>query len=211
MADRLSVYNAVLVILGNRTLASITENRPERLSLDRVWNDTLEYLLDGALWKFALRTEELQVSDTATSQFGYQFVCELPDDYVRIYRICDNERFRPTLIDFSIEGDFIFTDCAPLYLMYVSDADDCGSDPGKWSPAFVKAFTDELALRAAPGMTSAGAPKIAELEKKAKRSFYIAKSRDSVNQPEAFLPAGRLVRARSGWQRINNMRRTPYQ
>lgn len=211
MADKLSVFNSVLVKLGQRPLLSMTDQRPEQRAIDRVYDATVAKLLEGALWKFASRTDEMQQSDTAVSNFGYQFVYEKPEDYVRIIRISDNQRLRPTLIDFLVEGDYIFTDCTPLYLQYVSKDTAYGMDVGKWTPSFVDALVDELAFRTAPLLTGANVQKIEQLEKEAKRTFYIAKGRDAVNQPEGWMPPGRLVRARSGWQRINNMRRTPYQ
>ena len=210
MSDRLSVYNAALVLLGNQPLLTLSDNVASRRALDRVWDETLAFMIEGAFWKFACRTDELQTSDTATSQFGYNYVYELPEDYVRIVRISDNNRMRPTLIDFLIEAGFLFCDCTPLYLQYVSNDAAYGYDTGKWPPSFVRALSDELALRAAPHLTGGAAPQIQALAAQAKKSFYIAKGRDAVNQPEAWAPAGRLVRARAGWMRINAQRRTPY-
>ena len=211
MPDKLEVMNRVLIKLGQRPLSSLSDSRPEQRAIDRVYDSAVQKLIEGAFWKFASKSSELQQSDTAATQFGYQFAYELPEDYVRIIRICDNERFRPTLIDFLIENGYIFCDCSPLYLQYVSNDETHGYDPGNWPASFADAVVDELAYRTAPFLAGAGAQKIEQLEKEAKRSFYIAKGRDCVNQPESFMPAGRLVRARSGWQRINNMRRTPYQ
>ena len=211
MPDKLEMFNRCLVKLGQRPLSALTDSRPEQRAIDRVYDSTVQRLLEGGLWKFAARSDELQQSDTATSQFGYNFVYELPADYVRIIRISDNNRFRPTLIDFLVESGFIFCDCSPLYFQYVSNDPAYGYDPGKWPASFSDALVDELAFRVAPALSGAGIQKIEQLEKEAKRSFYIAKGRDCVNQPESWMPVGRLVRARSGWQRINNMRRTPYQ
>ena len=211
MSDKLEITNRVLIKLGQRPLSALTDYRPEQRAIDRVYDSAVQRLIEGAFWKFASKSQELQQSDTAATQFGYQFAYELPEDYVRIIRICDNERFRPTLIDFLIENGYIFCDCTPLYLQYVSNDETHGYDPGKWPASFADAVVDEIAYRTAPFLAGASAQKIEQLEKEAKRSFYVAKGRDSVNQPESFMPAGRLVRARSGWQRINNMRRTPYQ
>ena len=211
MADKLEIFSRTLVKLGQRPLLSLTDNRPEQRAIDRVYDSTLQRLIEGALWKFASKSVEMQTADTAATQFGYQFAYELPEDYSRIIRICDNNRFRPTLIDFLIENGYIFCDCQPLYLQYVSNDTTHGYDPGNWPASFADAVVDELAYRTAPFLAGAGVQKIEQLEKEAKRSFYIAKGRDAVNNPESWMPPGRLVRARSGWQRINSMRRTPYQ
>ena len=211
MADKLDIYNRVLVKLGQRPLLTLNDQRPEQRAIDRVYDGAVQRMLEGAFWKFASRSDELQQSNTATSNFGYQFVYELPEDYVRIVRISDNNRFRPTLVDFLVEEHCIFCDCTPLYLQYVSNDPAYGYNVGRWPASFADALVDELALRTAPYLQGAGIQKIEQLEKEAKRTFYIAKGRDAVNQPESWAPPGRLVRARAGWQRINSMRRTPYQ
>ena len=211
MPDKLEIFSRVLVKLGQRPLLSLTDQRPEQRAIDRVYDSAVQKLIEGAMWKFASRSDELQPSDTVTSQFGYNYVYELPTDYVRIIRISDNNRFRPTLIDFLIENGYLFADCNPLYLQYVSNDSTHGYDPGQWTASFADAVVDEIAFRAAPALTGASVQKLEQLEKEAKRTFYMAKGRDAVNQPESWMPVGRLVRARSGWQRINSMRRTPYQ
>jgi hypothetical protein len=210
MADKLDIFSRTLVKCGQRPLLSLSDARPEQRAIDRVYDSAVEKLIEGALWKFAARTDELQPSATVTSNFGYQYVYEQPEDYVRIIRICDNERLRPTLRDFMLEGEFIYADCNPLYLQYVSDDPRHGYDVGKWTPSFTDALVDELVVRTAPFLMNADVQKIEQLEKQAKRSFYVAKGRDAVNQPECWTPPGRLVRARSGGTRINNMRASGY-
>ena len=192
MPTKLDVFNACLVKLGQRPLLSLTDQRPEQRAIDRVYDACLARMIEGALWKFASRSDELQTSDTAKSQFGYNYVYELPQDFVRIIRICDNNRFRPTLIDFLLENGWLYADCIPLYLQYVSNDPAYGYNPGLWTASFTDAFVDELAFRTAPYLQGAGAQKIEQLEKEAKRTFYIAKGRDAVNQPESWAPPGRL-------------------
>jgi hypothetical protein len=210
LATKLEAYNGALVLLGARTLNTTSDSRTERYSLDRVWSQTLDYMLEAGLWNFAARTDELGSSDTVETYFGYEYVFEKPDDYIRIMEISENERFSPTLEDFAEEGDYILADCDPMYIKYVSNSTEYGADPGKWSASFTAAFIDELAYRTAPQITSAGAAKVDWLEKKRRRSLYYAKGKDAVNQPRAELPAGRLIKARSGTRFTNTMRRTPY-
>lgn len=193
---KLEVYNSALVLLKERTLASLSEARTERRTLDRVWNQTVAYMLEGGLWNFATRTDEWQPSDTQTSEFGYLYVYEKPEDYVRLIKIADNDRLRPTLSDFSEEGDVILSDCSPMYVSYVSNGNTYGGDVGKWSPSFATALVDELAYRAAPQIASIGLDMRDWLEKKRRRSMAAAKGKDAVNQPTSELPFGRLMRSR---------------
>ncbi len=210
MATKLEVYNNVLTLLGARTLATVSDARSERRSLDRVYDPALQYLIEAALWHFAAVTHELSPSDTTTSEFGYNYVYEKPDDYVRIIKISDNERFTPTLEDYSEELDFFLCDAQPIWLQYVSNDITAGADPGKWSASFTAAFVDELAYRAATQIAGVSVATKDWLEKKRRRSLYYAKGKSAVNQAMGHLPIGRLIRSRAGSQGVNKMRRTPY-
>lgn len=210
MATKLEVYNGALTLLGARTLLTVTDNRTERRTLDAVYAQTFDFMIEAAMWHFAARSEELSPSDTQTSNFGWQYVYEKPDDYIRLILICDNERFTPTLESYSDEGDYFLADCSLLYIQYVSDDINYGADPGKWSASFVTAFQDELAYRAAPQMQNVPANLRDWLVKKKRQSLYYAKGKSAVNSPRSDLPVGRLVRARAGNRYINAMRRTPY-
>ena len=60
MTDKLSIYNGALSILGERRLASLTENREPRYKLDDVWdNNFVRRLLQMGQWQFAQRTVQL--------------------------------------------------------------------------------------------------------------------------------------------------------
>jgi hypothetical protein len=200
----------VLVKLGQRPLLSLNDQRPEQRSIDRVYDSAVRYMIESALWKFASQSVQLFPAPGVWARGGLNYSYQLPEDYVRIIRISDNNRFRPTLVDFCIENGFIFCDCVPLYLQYVSNDIHHGYNLGIWPASFSDALVDELAVRTAPGLTGAGVPKLEELKKDAKRSFYISKARDAFNQPEGWPPPGRLVRARAVWRRINSQGRTPY-
>lgn len=210
MATKLEVYNGALILLGARTLLTLTDNRTERRSLDSVWDQTLKFMIEAAIWHFAARTEEISASDTQDSAFGWEYVFEKPEDYVRIISISDNDRLTPTLQYYADEGDYFLADCDPIYLQYVSDDINHGADPGKWSASFSTAFMDELAYRVAPQMANVSLQTRDWLAKKKRQSLYYAKGKSAVNQPRAELPVGRLVRARAGSRGDNAMRRTPY-
>jgi hypothetical protein len=211
VATKLSVYNRALLALKSRRLANLTENRSERRDLDEVWSETLDWLLERALWNFAAPAIEMTPTADAETQFGYQYVFDKPEDYLRIVRIAANERFQPTLSDFEIAGDFVFSDVSPMWLQYVSKDPAYGRDPGKWPPSFAEALAMELAWRAGPHICSMSAQDKDTLNKDRKKALGEAKSSDAVNQPMAILPSGRLVQARTGRRNsYNNMRRTPY-
>jgi hypothetical protein len=208
MATKIKLYNEALILLGSRTLAALTDVRAERRTLDSVYDSTIEYMLDSGIWNFALRPIELDESDDVESLFGWQYVFEKPEDYVRLSKISDNETLAPTLEDFGEEGDYLLANCKPLYLQYVSDDVAYGRDLGKWTPSFETAFIDELAFRASPQIQHVPLQTRDWLAKKKKISLSTARSRDSVNQPISHLPTGRLVRARMGSRWTNQSRRS---
>jgi hypothetical protein len=199
LATRIQVYNDVLFKLKTRRLASLTDDRPERKTLDEAWDGALDYMLEAGLWNFASRTEELQSSDSITPNFGYTYVFEKPEDYVRIIKISDIDTLTPTLDDFGEEGDYFLAWVDPLYLQYVSDGDDYGGDPGKWTASFTRALVLELAYRVAGHVTSAGEDAMKLLNQERERAIAYAKGKDVVNQPFVRLPPGRLTRSRAGY------------
>lgn len=211
MATKLTVYNRALLALKSRRLSSLTENRAERRDLDAVWDEVLTWMLEQGLWNFATAPEEWTPSATAESQFGYQYVYEKPDDYVRLVSISANERFNPTLSDFAEEGDYFLSDVSPMWVRFVSSDTTKGRDPGKWKPAFAEAMALELAWRAGPHICSLSGQDKDDLRKDKKAALSKAKASDAVNQPMSILPVGRLVQSRNGRRNAyNNMRRTPY-
>lgn len=211
MADKLTLYNLALgTHLDTRPLRALTDARTERRALDAVYPEALQWMLEQGMWNFAARSDEWPSSDTAVSNFGYQYAFEKPDDYVRLIKISDNENLLPTLDDFSEEGDFFFAWMDPIYVQYVSNDLEYGADPGKWKPAFIAAFAAELAWRAQGGCKPLSTADKDALRKLKLRLLQNSQSKDVVNQPMAELPTGRLVRARGGRGNYNRMRRTPY-
>jgi hypothetical protein len=210
--DKLGVYNGALsTYLDTRPLKTLSDSRAERRALDGAYDETLKWMLEQAMWNFATKAEQWMSSDTATPEFGYRFFFEKPDDYVRLVKISADERFGATLSDFSEEGDFFAADADPIYVMFVSDAIDAGSDPGKWGTAFAAAFEAELAWRARGGVKPLAVAEVEALQKIKRRLMNDAKTKDVVNQPFTELAPGRLVRSRFGGAGYNKMRRTPYQ
>lgn len=197
MTTRIEVYNGALIKLGERRLATLSDNRPERRTLDALWADTMAYMIEAAMWNWASRTEELQPSDTVTPNFGYTYAFEKPDDYVRIVKISDNDTLVPTLEDFMEEGDYFFAWSDPLYLQYISNDTLYGADPGKWTASFTRAFVLELAYRASP-QVGANAKVQEMLFKEKKDALLYAKGKDVVNQAMSVLPPGRLTSSRRG-------------
>jgi len=210
LATKIDIYNGALGLLGARPLATLSDNRAERRALDAAYGPTFDFMIESGMWHFASVSNELTSSDTVATNFGYQYAYEKPDDYVRLIKIGDNERFIPTLEDYDEEGDFFLCDSQPIWVQYVSSSIEAGGDVGKWAASFATAFMDELAYRAGPQIASVPLQTKDWLEKKKKKSLWNARAKSAVNQMRGQLPECRLVRARAGTRYINAMRRTPY-
>ena len=68
MADKLEIYRGALRLLGPHEIASLAENRPERLKLDEAWAPAVTYMLEKGLWNFAIRT--MKVSANVGASYG---------------------------------------------------------------------------------------------------------------------------------------------
>ena len=111
MADKLTIYNGALNIIGERRLATLTENRETRFKLDDIWdNDFLNRVLQMGQWNFAARSAKIPASTTITPTFGFEFAFPTPFDFVRTMRIAFGG-------DFSL-WPFIFPEMAEHYLAY---------------------------------------------------------------------------------------------
>jgi hypothetical protein len=210
LSTKLDVYNQTLLTIGSRSIATLSDNRVERRTLDAVYAPSLAFMLEAAMWPFAARSIEIDASDTVESNFGWEYVFEKPDDYVRLIKISDNENMSITLEPFDEESDYFLANATPLYIQYVSNDVNYGGDPGKWPETFATALSDEMAFRAAPQITHTPQNTRDFLLRNKRLSLINAKTKASVNQSVSRMPQGRLVTSRGGGGRVNGQRRTPY-
>lgn len=198
MTTRLDRYNKTLLELGERKLASLTENRAPRRILDEAWDDDfVNYCLESGLWNFAIRTAELTYEPSIEPDFGYQRAFARPDDFVRLAGIASDEYFSNPLTQYSDEAGYWFSDLDTIYVRYVSNDSQYGNDLSLWPSSFSRWFSIELAARTCEAITGS-ASKVDVLEKKSKKFLMEARSKDAMNEGASFPPAGRWVRSRRG-------------
>ena len=196
--------NAALLLLGERTLASVSEDREPRRVLDTLWTPCVTHCLENGLWKFAMRGSELSASEDVEPTFGPAYAFEKPDDFVQLYAISVSETFDPPHLNYLEEGDYWYADDDTLYIRYVSDDAEWGLDLGKWPESFSHFVSCRLARLAAKRITSSGTD-TQDLERQERLARVAARAKDAMRQPPAFPPAGDWSRARSGggdsWRR----------
>jgi hypothetical protein len=200
---QLGLYNDALGHVGERKLASLSENREPRRLLDAAWTTAKDYCLEQGLWNFALRTARLDSAPEIEPDFGYRKGFERPDDYIRLAYLCQDEYFKVPLLDYQSESNYWFADLDPIYLRYVSNDDHYGGDFSLWPTSFTFWVGLYLAWRIAPKLVQSENA-VALLDKKARSALIDAQSKDAMSEPTRFPPTGAWNASRNGRVGLRN-------
>lgn len=209
---QLSIYNAALGFLGERSLVATTDNVESRRVLDGYWTHARDYCLQQGHWRFAKKRELLTPSLTEIPTFGYTNAFAKPTNFVRLSEMCADEYFNSPVTQFDERGGFFYSDLEELYIGYVSNHTTLGYDFDLWPETFTLFVTLYLA--------SLAAPRIAP-EKKAEtiqapgnigliEAKYNALSKDAVAGGTQFLPPGNWVSSRRNRLGPRNSRTSLY-
>ncbi len=200
MTDKLSLYKGTLRVLGERPIASLTEDRPPRHTLDDIWDSgIIDLALQAGFWHFAMRTIQIEYTGDFTPPFGYQRAFEKPADWIRTAAISLDDYFNTPLNRFADEAGYWFADQDTLYIKFISNREDFGGDIGKWPINFCRYFETLMAAEAAERITQNRVKK-GDLVQIAESLATKARSTDAMNQPVSFPPRGNWATARMrGW------------
>jgi len=195
-STQLGLYNAALRAVGERRLASLTENREPRRLLDEIWNDdAIEACLEMGQWKFACRISSLTYSPSIEPDFGYRYAFDKPADHIRTVAFCRDEYFKTPLIEYNQSANYWFCDLQAVYVQYVSSDSAYGGDLSLWPKSFdtlVAAFlARDLGRRMKNGSDQA------VLKKEFDDALTEAKSLCAMEGPTQFPAAGSWVQSRS--------------
>jgi hypothetical protein len=136
MTDKLSLYNGALRKLGERRLASLSEDRAPRRYLDDAWDDgAITYCLEQGNWTFATRSQKLDPSTSLIPDFGYKYAFEKGTDWLSTVAICSDEYYKNGL-QYSEEAGIIYCDWNEIYVKFVSNDELYGMNFALWSKAF---------------------------------------------------------------------------
>jgi hypothetical protein len=196
--SKLKLYNGALLIAGERELASLSEERASRRDLDLVYDDGgVRFCLEQAQWKFAMRTVMIDYSSSIEPDFGYRRAFDKPTDWVITSAVCSDEFFNSPLTQYADETGFWFSDLDTIYVRYVSDDVDYGSDLSLWPATFTEFVKAYFASKCIRKWTS-DENKALDVQKYAGRMLSIAKNKDAMAGPASFPPQGAWVRSRTG-------------
>lgn len=201
--NRLALYNGALALLGERSLSSLTESVESRRLLDEIWtrgNGADRAVLEQGLWNFAIKTLKIDYDAAVTSQFGFRRAFGKPTDWVRTVSMCSDEYFYNPLNgrEFIDERGYWWADLDALYVRYVSDASDYGTDLSLWPETMTLYAHAYLAREIAPRLKSSMTD---DLEKLARRRLKDARSKDAMNEGTGIPPLGSWAQARYGNRR----------
>lgn len=204
--DRLKIYNGALQIIGERRLASLTENVKPRHELDAVWNDGgVQFCLEQAQWNFAMRTAKMTPDTSVTPSFGYQHAFEKPTDWVNTSAVCQDEYYNVPLIQYADEIGWWFADITPIYVKFVSNDPTFGMDMARWPASFTEYVKNYFASKVVMTLTTdkqkqqqlLGPPGYPDRGKLGD-SLLTAKNRDAMAKPAQKPAQGGWSRARQG-------------
>jgi hypothetical protein len=198
-ADKLALYNIALSAIGERSIATLSENREARRKLDEVWSrgqGAVRYFLEEGYWNHAIRAVQLDKSDSVTPSFGLANAFDKPTDFVRLVSITSDEHFAHPLLHFEIEAGFIYADIDPIYLRYISDDPDFGGDLSLWPETFLLWAGYYLATQIAPALKND--VNMDKLEERTRKYLIDARSKDAQQEPVRFPPLSSWANARLG-------------
>jgi hypothetical protein len=213
MTTKLSLFNEALGLLGERPLASTSENREPGRRLNAIWDDgAVKALLESGQWTFATRTISITYSPSIDPSFdgqGYKYAFDKPSDFVRTTELCSDGRFQNEITDYQQDAHYWFCDFDTIYLRYVSIDDAYGNDLSTWPENFKKYAQAWLAVKLAPTSTKDDQNKALMLEKQLERRKVEALATDAMENPTQFPKETSWQKARGGRARFYNENGSP--
>ncbi len=201
MADKLSLFNGALRLLGERTLVSLSEDREPKRILDSVWygNEAIKVCLEQGLWNFAMRSVELPYAPAVTPAFGFEYAFEKPDDFIRTAYFCSDEEFRMPILTYMDNTGYWYAHQDTVYVRYVSMDTDTGLDVSLWPGSFSKYVEAYLANEIAPRITE-NTERRADVYGEMRMRLKVARSRDAMEDPTREVGTlGTWTGSRGGW------------
>lgn len=199
MTTKLSLFNSALLLCGQRSLASLSEEVEARRLLDHVWDeeDGVSYCLEQGQWFFAMRTILIDYDPSIEPEYGYRRAFVKPSDWVLTSALCADEFFREPLTQYVDEAGYWYSDLDEFYVRYVSSDASYGKDLNKWPESFreyVSAyFASKIILKLSGDKSNSllalfnpDKPKNSIVEK----ALLVAKSRCAMAMPTSFAARG---------------------
>lgn len=192
MASDVSICSNALIMLGQKPIASLTENTTGARVAANLYPDAKRKFLRAHPWNAAIKRLILAPLEAAPA-FGASAQFQLPDDWLRTLS-ADDAGGRG--LEFRQEGRRIVASTNAVYLRYVANTSE-----GEWEAGMVEAMTVKMAALMAYAIT-ASASLADALTAQAERALREAKSIDGQEDTPESIDDSPLMDARfpgGGW------------
>lgn len=198
---KLRLYNGALDIIGQRPLASLTEDRESRRALDRAWDDgAIDDALEAGQWYFATRSVRITYDPSITPDWGLRRVFAVPEDHIRTIALTQDESFQTPLLEYHEESGFWYANLDTIFVRYISNHADFGGDMSLWPGTFVEYVKGHLAFLVALVITQ-DKKKLGLAAEYKSKTLRDAKSKNAMADPSTSPAEGRWTAARRGQSR----------
>ena len=151
-STKLGIYNDALVLLGERALATDTEDREPRYDLDNLYdNGGVDYCLETVKPRYASKVIQL-TGVTPTLVTGYAWELTLPATFVALVEIYADGKLEQPITKFYREAGKILIDFQTPFVRYVDDFATSGltNMPPSFARVVSAYFARELAVKFDP-------------------------------------------------------------
>lgn len=204
MTTKIKLYNKALGFIGGQRLhptTGLTETTATRYELDAVYDDALQYMLEQAAWKFALRTVLIEADTGIDPGFGLAYGYTIPTDYVRLAGISNDDYFTPgNEPNYAEENGYFFASVDQFYLKYVSNDASYGLDLALYPQHYTEALAAWMAYKSVLPITG-DRPDRNDILAQHNRALSISKRLHALSDPVKLKPPGTWGPSRGGHRR----------
>lgn len=202
MATKLSIYNHALLLMKERRLATLTEDRESRRVLDEFYDQCVQFCLEQGMWKFAMRG--VSIAQSGSGLYGFTYKFDKPNDFIHLFSASEAADYDPPLVyGFVDEADIFYGNVTPLRVRYSSNHATLGGGLlADWPQGFAEYVATELAAWSAYAIT--GNERVAMmLDRRSKILLANALSLYCMVAPPGQLPFNTWARAITASEAIN--------
>jgi hypothetical protein len=144
MADKVSIYNMALRMIGESPVQSPTEDSENAASINDIYDITRLALLRQVPWNFAMKTGEL-AEITSETPPDFEKVYQLPSDIVKLIEIVNSLTQEQTTY-YEIRGSKLYCDLSSVCIKYVYDITDTAAFDSLFTIAMAYAIAVQICI-----------------------------------------------------------------
>lgn len=186
MANQVSICSNALVMLGAKTINSLSDTSDRAVACVNAFDDVRDTILRSHPWNCAVKRVRLAANATAPL-YDYAYSFNLPSDWLKTLSVGEYQ----TELDYKTEGRKILCNESPIFLRYIYRNTDIAS----WDASLVDVMTFAMAERLAYAITQSASMQGAMTDK-LRMAIKRARAEDGQDDPPETLGNFRLLAAR---------------